>query len=136
MALGKQQKTIRGPKPASKKSNLMWMTSLSQFPLLNHPNQKVQNSSLALRWIWREPLSAGGLTIVLFAGLGLVLESPRHLTESYGYSRPVSPLLAFVALQAIACGAWTALAFPFFVCLSVGSRVVSFVRIRDILRAL
>ncbi len=47
MALGKQQKTIRGPKPASKKSNLMWMTSLSQFPLLNHPNQKVQNSSLA-----------------------------------------------------------------------------------------
>ncbi len=25
----------------------MWMTSLSQFPLLNHPTRKVQNSSLA-----------------------------------------------------------------------------------------
>src|SRR6266481_1473474 len=24
----------------------MWMTSLSQFPLLNHPTRKVQNSSL------------------------------------------------------------------------------------------
>src|SRR6266849_1829194 len=46
MALGKQQRTIRGPKPASKKSNSMWMTSLSQFPLLDHPNQKVQNSRL------------------------------------------------------------------------------------------
>src|SRR5206468_4128020 len=77
---------------------------------------------LALRWISQNPLSPGGLTIVLFAGLALILGSPRHLTESYGYSRPVSPLLAFVTLQAIACGAWTALAFPFFVCLSVGLR--------------
>jgi hypothetical protein len=91
---------------------------------------------LALHWIWHGPLSAGGLTIVLFAGLALVLGSPSHLTESYGYSRPVSPLLAFVALQAIACGAWTALAFPFFVCLSVGLRVISIVRIMDILRGL
>ena len=45
---------------------------------------------LALRWIWRGPLRAGGLTIVLFAGLGLELESPRDLTESYDYSRPVA----------------------------------------------
>src|SRR5439155_10696078 len=45
-ALGKRQKITRGPKPVSKKSNSMWMTSLSQFPLLIHPTRKVQNSSL------------------------------------------------------------------------------------------
>src|SRR5207248_2552224 len=43
----KRQKITRGPKPVSKKSNSMWMTSLSQFPLLIHPTRKVQNSRLA-----------------------------------------------------------------------------------------
>src|SRR5260370_3134334 len=46
MALGKQPKTIRGLKPASKMSNSMSITFLSQFPLLNHPTEKVQNSRL------------------------------------------------------------------------------------------
>ena len=45
-ALGKQQKITRAPKHASKKSNSMWMPTLNQFRLLNHPTQKVQNSSL------------------------------------------------------------------------------------------
>src|SRR5437868_2142429 len=46
-ALGKQQKITRDPKPVSKKSKSMWMPSLNQFGLLNHPTRKVQNSSLA-----------------------------------------------------------------------------------------
>src|SRR5438045_1218036 len=46
MALGKPQKITRGPKTASTRSNSMSMTSLSQFPLLNHQTRKVQNSSL------------------------------------------------------------------------------------------
>jgi len=52
MALGKPQKITRGPKPASKKSNLMWMTTLNPFRLPHHPTQKVQNSSLGDTWIW------------------------------------------------------------------------------------
>ena len=45
-APGKQLKTTRAPKHASKKSNSMWMTTLNQI-LLNHPTRKVQNSRLA-----------------------------------------------------------------------------------------
>jgi hypothetical protein len=46
ISLGKQQQIIRGPKHASKKSNSMWMPTLNQFRLLNHPTQKMQDSRL------------------------------------------------------------------------------------------
>src|SRR5438105_1101121 len=52
MALGKPQKITRGPKTASTRSNSMSMTSLSQFPLLNHQTRKVQNSSLGAAGEW------------------------------------------------------------------------------------
>src|ERR1700693_4141591 len=43
---GKPQKITRGPKDASKKSNLMWMLTPNLFRLPNHKTQKVQTSRL------------------------------------------------------------------------------------------
>jgi hypothetical protein len=43
------------------------------------------------------------------------------LVEAYGYSRPLSPLLLFVMLQAVARGFWLALVPPLLVSLSIAT---------------
>jgi len=76
---------------------------------------------LALWWISKSPREPSAITIGLFVVLGLVAGSPEHLVEAYGYSRPLSPLLLFVMLQAVAEGFWLALVPPLLVSLSIAT---------------
>ena len=85
----------------------------------------IASLALALRWIWKPGLSQVAITIGLFVVLGLVAGSPDHLLEGYGYSRPLSPLLLFVMLRAVAEGAWLALIPPLLVTASVAVFFVS-----------
>ena len=75
---------------------------------------------LALWWISKQPLNPAGITVGLFCVLGLVLGSPSHLTEAFGFARPVSPLLLFVLLAGVRKRAWPALLAPLSMTLSVG----------------
>jgi len=77
--------------------------------------------ALAVRWISKSPREPVAITIGLFVVLGLVASSPEHLVKAYGYSRPLSPLLLFVMLQAVAEGFWLALAPPLLVSLSIAT---------------
>ena len=74
---------------------------------------------LAGYWGWRKP-GPVRISVFLFLGLGLVLGSPNHMIEGFGYGRPVSPLLLFVSLEAIRTGAWFAMAPLLLITVSVG----------------
>ncbi len=54
---------------------------------------------LAVYWILPERVREIQLCVGLFVILGLVLGSPSHLIDPYGYARPVSPLLLFLMLR-------------------------------------
>jgi hypothetical protein len=70
---------------------------------------------LAVRWIWKLWPGPVAITTALFVMLGLIAGSPAHLFEAYGYARPLSPLMLFVMLQAVASGFWIGLAPPLLV---------------------
>ena len=74
---------------------------------------------LAARWLLKDRMGPAALCAGFFAGLALVLGSPGHMTEAYGFARPVSPLLLWVLVEAVSRGAWLALAPPLLVSLSV-----------------
>lgn len=75
---------------------------------------------LAAWWAWRTKPGGVGMAILLFAGLGMVLSSPYYMLEAFGFGRPVSPLLLFVLLEAVARRRWAALAPPLLVLMAVG----------------
>jgi hypothetical protein len=65
----------------------------------------------------REPRAALSLVAVLFALLGILVQRPDHWYAAHDYGRVYSPLLAILALEAVARGsAWpllsTALVWP------------------------
>jgi hypothetical protein len=75
---------------------------------------------LAARWLWRSPLPCARTTAVaLFIALALILGAPGHMSEPFGFARPVSPLLVWVMLEAAARRRWLALAPPLMVSLAV-----------------
>lgn len=98
----------------------MWHTVVPVLDVLSLLGLMV-SFALAVRWISKSPREPVAITIGLFVVLGLVAGSPEHLVEAYGYSRPLSPLLLFVMLQAVAEGFWLALAPPFLVSLSIAT---------------
>ena len=59
---------------------------------------------LAVYWILPERVREIQICVGLFVILGLVLGSPSHLIEPYGYARPVSPLLLFLMLRQVPYG--------------------------------
>lgn len=74
---------------------------------------------LALRLFW--PYRDGvGAAVLLFALLGIAASSPFHLTEAYGFARPVSPMLWALSMTAIVRGRWFAAAVPLGLTASVG----------------
>ena len=74
---------------------------------------------LAARWIQKRGCTPVTLSVGLFAALALVLGSPSHMIEAYGFGRPVSPLLLWVMIEAVSGSQWAALAPPLLVSLSV-----------------
>ncbi len=81
----------------------------------------IASLALAVCWISKSPREPAAITIGLFVVLGLVAGSPEHLIEAYGYSRPLSPLLLFVMLQAVARRLWLALVPPLLVSISIAT---------------
>ena len=79
--------------------------------------------AMAAKWIWsrkEERLAASSITVGCFVLLGLLLGSPFQLLDAYGYARPISPVLLWVALQSVVRKTWAGLAPPLAVSLSVG----------------
>lgn len=84
--------------------------------------------ALAGKWIWcsrEERLAASSMTVGCFVLLGLALGNQWHLLDAYGYARPLSPVLLWVAVEAVARKAWLGLAPPLFVSVSVGMYFLS-----------
>jgi hypothetical protein len=79
---------------------------------------------IAAWWIRKGRPDPGSLAVGLFALLGLVLGAPAHMIDSFGFARPVSPLLLWVMLEAVSRKVWGALAPPLLVSVSVGLIVV------------
>ncbi len=71
---------------------------------------------------WRDPVH---LTVAAFLLLGLALGNPTHLQSAYGYARPLSPLILWVALIALASRKWLALIPPVMVTAGVAMYVAS-----------
>jgi hypothetical protein len=74
---------------------------------------------LAVRWLLERRLAPATLCVGLFAALAVVLCSPSHMIEVFGFGRPVSPLLLWVMIEAVSRKKWIALAPPLLVSLSV-----------------
>ena len=74
---------------------------------------------LAARWIQKRGCTPVTLSVGFFVALALVLGSPVHMIEAYGFGRPVSPLLLWVMIEAVSGSQWAALAPPLLVSLSV-----------------
>ena len=81
--------------------------------------------TLAAMWALKRRPGPVEIGVLLFLCLGMVLGSPGHMLEAFGYGRPVSPLLLYVMLEAAARGAWAALAAPLPLTMSVGMFFVS-----------
>jgi hypothetical protein len=74
---------------------------------------------LAVRWAFQRRLGPVTLCAGLFVVLALVLGAPDHMTDAFGFARPVSPLLLWVMIEAVNRKTWSALAPPLLVSLSV-----------------
>jgi hypothetical protein len=74
---------------------------------------------LAVRWLLQRDLAPATLCVGFFAALALVLDSPSHMIEAFGFGRPVSPLLLWLMIEAVSHKKWSALAPPLLVSLSV-----------------
>lgn len=74
--------------------------------------------ALAAQWLWahrgewRDPVN---LTVAGFLFLGLLLGHPYYFASPYAYSRPLSPLILWVALLGLASRKWAALVPPLLV---------------------
>jgi hypothetical protein len=74
---------------------------------------------LAVRWILGRRAGPATLCAGFFAALALVLGSPDHMIEAFGFARPISPLLLWIIIEAVSRKTWEALAPPLLVSLSV-----------------
>jgi len=74
---------------------------------------------LAVYWLRQRRFDALTVCIGLFVLLGLVMGSRAHMTDAFGFSRPVSPLFLWIMLEAVTRRSWSALAPPLLVSLSV-----------------
>ena len=74
---------------------------------------------VAVRWVLENRFGPATLCVGLFAVLALVLGAPSHMIDAFGFGRPVSPLLLWVMIEGISRKAWSAMAPPLMVSLSV-----------------
>lgn len=84
--------------------------------------------AIAIRWLWslrEERWAAPGIAIACFVLLALALGNQEHLADTYGYARPVSPLILWIMLRATARRAWAILISPLLVSAGVGVYLVS-----------
>lgn len=75
-------------------------------------------------WLRRSEFDAVAVAVALFFVLALILGSPNHMAEAYGYARPISPLLLWVMWRAVLGRVWVALAAPLAVSASVALYVI------------
>jgi hypothetical protein len=75
--------------------------------------------ALAVRWLLVRRLGPVTFCVAFFACVALVLGAPSHMIDSFGFARPVSPLLLWIMLEAVSRKTWSALAPPLLVSLSV-----------------
>lgn len=74
--------------------------------------------AMAAKWLWTRRTEGGSalnITVACFLLLGLALGHPVHLLTAYGYGRPLSPLILWVVLVALASRKWAALVPPMLV---------------------
>jgi hypothetical protein len=74
---------------------------------------------LAVRWLLERRFGPVTLCVGFFAALALVLGSPSHMVEAFGFARPVSPLLLWIMIEAVSRKTWNAMAPPLLVSLNV-----------------
>lgn len=80
---------------------------------------------LAVVFVRRAKIGPGEIAVLLFAALAITISSPDWMVEAYSYGRPTSPLLLFVALEAVASGWRWALAPPLAVAASTATLSVN-----------
>jgi len=73
---------------------------------------------LAMRWLLERHLGPATLCIGFFAAVAVVLCSPSHMIEAFGFGRPVSPLLLWIMIEAVSRKMWVALGPPLLLSLS------------------
>jgi hypothetical protein len=74
---------------------------------------------LAVHWLMEHRFGPVSFCVGLFAALALVLGAPGHMLDSFGFARPVSPLLLWIMIEAVCRKSWSAMAPPLLVSLSV-----------------
>ncbi len=72
----------------------------------------VASLALASWWIWKRRWRPVTISVVLFFLLGMVLGDPYYMADPYGFTRPISPLLLWLVVEAVGRGAWLALLPP------------------------
>lgn len=87
--------------------------------------------SLAIAAVWlrsgrkKEGWDASAITVACFLLMGLALGSQYYLSDAYGYARPLSPLILWLVLRALATRAWAALVPPALLTAGVGIYLAS-----------
>ena len=74
---------------------------------------------LTVRWLIQSSPEPATLCAGFFVVLALVLGAPSHMLDTFGFARPVSPLLLWIMIEAVCRKAWGVLAPPLLVSLSV-----------------
>ena len=74
---------------------------------------------LAVWWLRERTVGPEPLSVGLFAGLALLLDSPNYMTDAFGFGRPVSPLLLWIMIEAVRRRTWSALAPPLLISASI-----------------
>jgi len=76
---------------------------------------------LAIRACWSGRRQATGVALGMIAMLALMLGHRTHMSDPYGYGRPVSPLLLWAMLNGIQKRSWLSIAAPLAVGLPVAA---------------
>lgn len=70
-------------------------------------------------WIRKDGSHATALVMSMFLLMAIVFGQKDHMTDAYGYARPVSPLLFYVLLRGLAGRDWRSIAAPLLVTMSI-----------------
>jgi hypothetical protein len=82
--------------------------------------------ALTVRWLLQLRWGPVTLCAAFFVALELALSSlPGYMDEAFGFARPVSPLLLWLAIEAVSRKKWMALAPPLLPSFSVGLVFIS-----------
>ena len=75
---------------------------------------------IALWWMRRKGFGPVGVSTVFFVALALAVGNTDHLTDAYGYARPIAPMLWFVMVNGIAESRWLLASPPVAMSMQIG----------------